>query len=132
MADKDDPCEYIIGEAHKYCMRDHGGPPADSGPGGGGITGNAADNVKNLANSLIKTLKGLVAPKDTWAPAKADSWVYEQFLWLGQHLAVAIFFCVVVVGGGGRGGGGPPARGPGGGAGGAGGAVGGVCGRASP
>ncbi|MFE9499801.1 hypothetical protein [Streptomyces collinus] len=94
--DKDDPCEYIIGEAHKYCMRGHGGSPADS-PGGGGITGNAADNVTDLAESLIKKIEDLVAPKDSWAPAKADSWVYEQFMWLGQHLAVAIFTCVIVV-----------------------------------
>ncbi|MFC9282790.1 hypothetical protein [Streptomyces collinus] len=96
-AGNNDPCEHIIGEAHKYCMRGHGGPPADSGPGGGGITGNAADNVKDLAESLIKKIQDLVAPKDTWAPAKTDSWVYEQFLWLGQHLAVTIFICVVVV-----------------------------------
>ncbi|MFF7242015.1 hypothetical protein [Streptomyces collinus] len=96
-AGNNDPCEHIIGEAHKYCMRGHGGPPADSGLGGGGITGNAASNVKHLAESLIKKIIDLIAPKQTWAPAKADSWVYEQFLWLGQHLAVAIFICVVVV-----------------------------------
>ncbi|MFF4845531.1 hypothetical protein [Streptomyces collinus] len=96
MADKD-PCALIKGPGRAYCEQDNtgGGPPGTGG--GGGITGNAADNVKNLANSLLKTLKGLVAPKDTWAPAKADNWVYEQFLWLGQHLAVAIFICVVVV-----------------------------------
>ncbi|MGW1988041.1 hypothetical protein ACWCPJ_37305 [Streptomyces collinus] len=96
-AGNNDPCEHIIGEAHKYCMRGHGGPPADSGVGGGGITGNAASNVQHLADDLIKQLKVLVAPGKTWAPAKADSWVYEQFLWLGQHLAVAIFTCVVIV-----------------------------------
>ncbi|WP_333774671.1 hypothetical protein [Streptomyces sp. IBSBF 3136] len=98
MADKD-PCALIKGPGRAYCEQDNsgGGPPGTGTGGGGGITGNAADNVKNLANSLLKTLKGLVAPKDTWAPAKVDNWVYEQFLWLGQHLAVAIFICVVVV-----------------------------------
>jgi multisubunit Na+/H+ antiporter MnhC subunit len=53
--------------------------------------------VRDLAESLIKTLEGLLAPKDTWAPEKADSWIYQQFLWLGQHLAIVIFICVVVV-----------------------------------
>ncbi|MFD8902669.1 hypothetical protein [Streptomyces ardesiacus] len=26
-----------------------------------------------------------------------ETWLYQQFLWLGQHLAVAVFVCVVVV-----------------------------------
>ncbi|MER6433205.1 hypothetical protein ABT272_36605 [Streptomyces sp900105245] len=98
MADKDDPCEYIIGEAHKYCMREHdGGSSADNGPGGGGLTDGASQHVKDLADSLINTIHGLVTPKDAWAPASADSVLYEPFLWLGQHLAIAIFVCVVVV-----------------------------------
>lgn len=72
-----------------------GGPPA--GGGGQGLTDGAVTNVRDLAESLIKKLEELLAPKDTWAPEKADNWLYSQFLWLGQHLAVAIFICVVVV-----------------------------------
>ncbi|MER7496397.1 hypothetical protein ABT033_27855 [Streptomyces pharetrae] len=53
--------------------------------------------MRDLAESLITTLEGLLAPKDTWAPEKADNWLYSQFLWLGQHLAIVIFICVVVV-----------------------------------
>ncbi|MEV5730747.1 MULTISPECIES: hypothetical protein [Streptomyces] len=53
--------------------------------------------MRDLAESLIRTLEGLLAPKETWAPEKADNWLYSQFLWLGQHLAVVIFICVVVV-----------------------------------
>ncbi|MFD3834171.1 hypothetical protein [Streptomyces sp. NPDC058621] len=53
--------------------------------------------MKDLADYLIKKITDLIAPKDSWAPETADSWVYQQFLWLGQHLAVAIFVCVVVV-----------------------------------
>ncbi|WP_153182783.1 hypothetical protein [Streptomyces sp. E2N166] len=83
-------------------MRDNdgGGPPDEGGPpagGGQGLTDGAASNVRDLAESLIRKLKGLVAPDSTWAPEEADSWIYQQFLWLGQHLAVAIFICVVVV-----------------------------------
>ncbi|MGW7440887.1 hypothetical protein, partial [Streptomyces sp. NPDC054849] len=65
--------------------------------GGGGLTEGASDHVKDLADYLIKKIDGLLAPKDSWAPETADSWLYSQFLWLGQHLAVAIFICVVVV-----------------------------------
>ncbi|GEK04490.1 hypothetical protein [Streptomyces sp. 1-11] len=99
MADKD-PCDLIKGPGRAYCEQDNsgGGPPDTSGVGGGGgLTHGASDHVKQLAESLIKQLNSLIAPKHAWAPAKADSWVYEQFLWLGQHLAVAIFICVVVV-----------------------------------
>ncbi|MFF3312968.1 hypothetical protein [Streptomyces sp. NPDC002952] len=100
MADKD-PCDALKGTpGYEYCTRDSdgGGPPDTGGAGGGGgITDGAVTNVKDLADSLITTLNKLVAPGKTWAPAKSDNWVYEQFLWLGQHLAVAIFICVVVV-----------------------------------
>ncbi|MFG2395190.1 hypothetical protein ACGFYF_40990 [Streptomyces lavendulae] len=65
--------------------------------GSGGITNGASDHVKDLADYLIRKIEGLVAPKESWAPKEADSWIYQQFLWLGQHLAVSIFVCVVVV-----------------------------------
>ncbi|MEU1710069.1 hypothetical protein ABZ478_32675 [Streptomyces sp. NPDC005706] len=99
MADKD-PCNLIKGPGRAYCEADNpgGGPPDSSGlGGGGGLTHGASDHVKDLAESLIKKVIELVAPDKTWAPAKADSWVYQQFLWLGQHLAVAIFIGVIVV-----------------------------------
>ncbi|MFJ6919181.1 hypothetical protein ACIQUX_35160 [Streptomyces sp. NPDC101133] len=91
-----DPCDAIKGPAKKYCERgDGGGPPdGDSVPDFGG---GAVASVRDLADSLIKKLQGLLAPDSTWAPKKSDSWIYQQFLWLGQHLAVAIFICVVVV-----------------------------------
>ncbi|MGV9902377.1 hypothetical protein ACWDU8_07795 [Streptomyces sp. NPDC003388] len=99
MADKD-PCNLIKGPGRAYCEQDNsgGGPPDTSGlGGGGGLTHGASEHVKQLAETLITTLKQLIAPKHAWAPAKADSGLYEPFLWLGQHLAVAIFICVVVV-----------------------------------
>ncbi|MFF8953487.1 hypothetical protein ACF09I_32480 [Streptomyces sp. NPDC014940] len=100
MADKD-PCDLIKGPGRAYCEADNsgGGPPDTNGVGGtgGGLTHGASDHVRQLAESLIKQINSLIAPKDTWAPAKADNWVYEQFLWLGQHLAVTVFICVVVV-----------------------------------
>ncbi|MGW9060281.1 hypothetical protein [Streptomyces sp. NPDC055733] len=96
-----DPCDALKGTpGYEYCARDNdGGGPPDGGPasGGDGLTGGAVTNIQDLADSLIKKVQGLVAPDSTWAPEKADSWVYQQFLWLGQHLAVAIFICVVVV-----------------------------------
>ncbi|MGI5455880.1 hypothetical protein ACQEWB_22400 [Streptomyces sp. CA-249302] len=94
-----DPCDDIIGEAKKYCERGTSGGSSDTGgvPGTGGITGGASDHVKDLANSLIKKIGDLISPKDAWAPSRSDSVLYEPFLWLGQHLAVAIFVCVVVV-----------------------------------
>ncbi|MDQ0408854.1 hypothetical protein ABVB69_32355 [Streptomyces sp. NPDC000349] len=96
-----DPCDALKGTpGYEYCARDNdGGGPPDGGPasGGDGLTGGAVTNLQDLADSLTKKIQGLVAPESTWAPEKADSWVYQQFLWLGQHLAVAIFICVVVV-----------------------------------
>ncbi|WP_226487585.1 energy-coupling factor transporter transmembrane protein EcfT [Streptomyces parvulus] len=96
-----DPCDALKGTpGYEYCARDNDGAgPPDGGPasGGDGLTGGAVTNLQDLADSLIKKIQGLVAPDSTWAPEKADSWLYSQFLWLGQHLAVAIFICVVVV-----------------------------------
>ncbi|MFE3996534.1 hypothetical protein ACFXPW_33350 [Streptomyces goshikiensis] len=88
--------------SRKYCESDLVEPGADPpgaglGNGDGGLTDGASDHVKDLADYLIKKITGLVAPKESWAPETADSWIYQQFLWLGQHLAVAIFVCVVVV-----------------------------------
>lgn len=100
MADKDneDPCGLLVKPVRKYCEREHskGDPDGPPGTDGGGVLEDASDYVKDLADSLIKKLEGLLAPDSTWAPEKADSWVYQQFLWLGQHLAIAIFICVVV------------------------------------
>lgn len=99
-----DPCDLLKGTpGYEYCVEDNSGSGSDSdgppGIGGGsdGITDGAADVVQKLANSLIEKIIDLVASKDGWAPEKSDSGLYEPFLWLGQHLAVAIFVCVVVV-----------------------------------
>jgi multisubunit Na+/H+ antiporter MnhC subunit len=99
MADKDDPCDLLKGTpGYDYCAKgqDSGGSPG-TGKGGSGITDGATSTVRDLADSLIEKINALIAPKDAWAPAKADSGLYGEFLWLGQHLAVAIFVCVVVV-----------------------------------
>ncbi|MFE0790412.1 hypothetical protein [Streptomyces mutabilis] len=95
----DDPCDGIKGPAKQYCEHGQGGPPPDAdtsetmpGPVEAGVKA-----VREIAEGLIDTLTKLLAPDHTWAPRQADSWVYQQFLWLGQHLAVAIFICVVVV-----------------------------------
>ncbi|MET9911562.1 hypothetical protein ABZZ74_32995 [Streptomyces sp. NPDC006476] len=87
-----DPCDALKGPGKAYCERE----PGSSGPPGTG-TGGASDHVRTLADSLIKKINGLVAPDHGWAPAKSNSTLYEPFLWLGQHLAVAIFVCIVVV-----------------------------------
>ncbi|MET9097158.1 hypothetical protein ABZX72_34340 [Streptomyces cyaneofuscatus] len=90
------PCDGIKGSAKEFCERsreDNPQPPSQEG----GITGGASDHVKDLAESLIDGLHGLLAPDRLWAAEKSDSWVYAQFMWLGQHIAVAIFVCVVVV-----------------------------------
>ncbi|MFH0520277.1 hypothetical protein ACHBTE_24265 [Streptomyces sp. M41] len=97
-----DPCDLLKGTpGYKYCVEDNSGSDSDRPPGIGGgsdgITDGASDHVRDLAESLIAKIKGLVASKDGWAPEKSDSGLYEPFLWLGQHLAVAIFVCVVVV-----------------------------------
>ncbi|MFK4100879.1 hypothetical protein ACI2L1_12545 [Streptomyces sp. NPDC019531] len=91
----DNPCRLVAPPMRELCEEDHGISPG--GGSGGGITGGAADNVRDFAESIIKKIIALVAPKDAWAPKSADNALYEPFLWLGQHLAVAIFVCVVVV-----------------------------------
>ncbi|MFJ6558189.1 hypothetical protein ACIQNT_39120 [Streptomyces luteogriseus] len=99
MPDKDpDNCSQLDEPARSYCEGDTGGGAggADGGGAGGGITDGAVLNVKDLAKSLLRELRQMLAPGETWAPKKADSAVYAEFLWLGQHLTVAIFICVVV------------------------------------
>nr|WSZ15600.1 hypothetical protein OH837_20875 [Streptomyces canus] len=90
----DNPCRLVAKPMRALCEEDHGLPRSG---GGGGITDGASDNVQDFAESIIKKINALIAPKDAWAPKSADSALYEPFLWLGQHLAVAIFVCVVVV-----------------------------------
>jgi hypothetical protein len=97
MAEKNN-CRLLAPPARDYCEQDTGGQGGGGGGGaGGGITDGAVVSVKELANTLIKHIEELLAPGKTWAPEKADSGLYEPFLWLGQHLAVSIFICVVVV-----------------------------------
>ncbi|WP_326658763.1 hypothetical protein [Streptomyces canus] len=93
----DNPCRLVAKPMRALCEEDHGLPSSGGSGTGGGITDGASEHVKDLANSLIKAIKGLVAPGRVWAPENADSGIYQPFLWLGQHLAVAIFVCVVVV-----------------------------------
>ncbi|GHI04980.1 hypothetical protein AQI88_24170 [Streptomyces cellostaticus] len=98
MADKgNNPCDKIDGSAREFCEKDLNGRSYHGNGGGGGLTNGASQHVRELADSLLKKITDLVAPKHAWAPQKSDSVVYEPFLWLGQHLAVAIFVCVVVV-----------------------------------
>jgi hypothetical protein len=87
-----DPCDALKGPGKAYCER---GPGSNGPPGTG--TGGASDHVRALADSLIKKINALIAQEHGWAPAKLNSGLYEPFLWLGQHLAIAIFVCVVVV-----------------------------------
>lgn len=100
MADKDkDPCDLLKGTpGYDYCRGDDSGSPPSGGSGRGrGITDGASDHVRQLAESLIKKITGLITPENAWAPRMSNSGLYGPFLWLGQHLAVAIFVCVVVV-----------------------------------
>ncbi|MEU9396911.1 hypothetical protein AB0D86_43840 [Streptomyces sp. NPDC048324] len=91
----DDPCKYVFGKsAHDLCENDHNGGSSD---GTSGLTNGASQHVKDLANWLIGKIEHLVAPGNTWAPKSAKDEVFTPFLWLGQHLAVAIFMCVVAV-----------------------------------
>ena len=87
-------CSGLLGEAKKICEQGQSGSPPTN-PDGGGITGGASDHVRDLADGLIAALKGLIAPQHAWVPT--NNGLYAPFLWLGQHLAVAIFVCVVVV-----------------------------------
>jgi hypothetical protein len=93
----DNNCRLLDGQAREICEGEGSGGPSGPGPGGGGLTDGATTTVRDLADSLIKKIEGLVAPGHGWAPETADSGFYQPFLWLGQHLAVAIFTCVVVV-----------------------------------
>ncbi|MFJ4888256.1 hypothetical protein [Streptomyces sp. NPDC088731] len=61
------------------------------------MTDGASEHVQDLAQWLIRKVINLLAPGRTWAPESADNPVYQSFMWLGQHLAVAIFVCVIVV-----------------------------------
>ncbi|MFF3748595.1 hypothetical protein [Streptomyces kronopolitis] len=91
-------CKLLDGLARKLCEdRSKGvpGPPEDRG--GDGLTNGASDHVKDLAEWLIRKTTNLIAPGESWAPEKASDGVFAPFLWLGQHLALAIFTCVVVV-----------------------------------
>nr|WSX25649.1 hypothetical protein OG690_38560 [Streptomyces tubercidicus] len=91
-------CKLLDGQARKLCEeRGTDTPGSPDGGGGGGLTSGASDHVKDLAEWLIDKIQGLVAPSKAWAPEKATDGVFAPFLWLGQHLAVAIFTCVVVV-----------------------------------
>jgi hypothetical protein len=96
------PCDDLVrGPAREFCYSDGSGPPDEGGPpqpdGGIGLTDGASDHVRDLADSLITAIEGLLAPDKAWAPGTASSAFYAPFLWLGQHLAVSIFVCVVVV-----------------------------------
>ncbi|MFE9222617.1 hypothetical protein ACFYN3_40780 [Streptomyces lavendulae] len=93
------PCAKFKGPTRSWCEDGEGLDRKfdKQREGGGQLTGGASDHVKDLANYLIRKIEGLIAPKDSWAPKEADSWIYQQFLWLGQHLAITIFICVVVV-----------------------------------
>ncbi|ORT53480.1 hypothetical protein [Streptomyces sp. CB03238] len=99
---KEDPCD-LLGDtpARRYCDSDGSGPPDEGGHPADGVEGSvtegAVTSVTDLANYLIKKITGLIAPEKGWAPQEADSALYAPFMWLGQHLAVAIFTCVVVV-----------------------------------
>ncbi|MET9366102.1 hypothetical protein ABZX93_35100 [Streptomyces sp. NPDC006632] len=101
--DPKEACSLLYGQAKQLCESGAGGgtPSPDGGGGSGapgsGVANGASEHIKDLANSLIKTIEGLVAPKDAWAPKDAQSSMYQPFMWLGSNLAVAIFTCVVVV-----------------------------------
>ncbi|MEV0324587.1 hypothetical protein ACIBKX_40345 [Streptomyces sp. NPDC050658] len=107
MPDKpDDKCELIKGTpGYDYCTGDDeaGDPPSvnPDDPGAPdadtGFASEANDQVNDLAHWLIKKTNNLIAPKDAWAPEKPGDALFEPFLWLGQHLAIAIFTCVVMV-----------------------------------
>ncbi|WP_411152975.1 hypothetical protein [Streptomyces sp. A30] len=102
MADGD-ACDLLKGTpGYDYCVRDtdkgaDNTPGAPDGTGGSGLTDGASDHVKDLADWLIRKVTNLIAPGKSWAPEKATDAVFAPFLWLGQHLAIAIFVCVIVV-----------------------------------
>ncbi|MGW8558137.1 hypothetical protein [Streptomyces tubercidicus] len=96
--EKPDACKLLDGKARELCEeRGTDTPGLPDGGSGDGLTNGASDHVKDLAKWLIDKNKGLIAPNKAWAPEKATDGVFAPFLWLGQHLALAIFTCVVVV-----------------------------------
>ncbi|MFJ7264967.1 hypothetical protein ACIQV2_32980 [Streptomyces globosus] len=99
MPDKENVCKLIKGEARKYCERGGGLPddPPRFDVNGVSLMDGAVHEIQELYGSLMRAIEGLIAPDDAWAPETPDNWLYGQFLWLGQHLAVSIFICVVVV-----------------------------------
>ncbi|MFE9413929.1 hypothetical protein ACFYN0_34865 [Streptomyces sp. NPDC006704] len=97
MPEPKDNCSLLRGVARQYCEGGSSGSTPGDGSPGEGVANGASDHIKDLANSLISKIQGMIAPKDAWAPHKSDSAIYQPFLWMGEHLAVAIFTCVVVV-----------------------------------
>lgn len=95
------PCDQIKGDAREFCDRslDDGTTAPDDNliPPDGGITDTASDLVKDLAKGLSETVSELVAPKNLSAPQEPKSWMIDPFMWLGEHIAIAIFVCVIVV-----------------------------------
>ncbi|MEU2681316.1 hypothetical protein ABZ638_31015 [Streptomyces sp. NPDC007107] len=95
------PCDGIKGQAREFCDRsldDGTTAPGDNViPPGGGVTDTASQVVKDLAKGLCDTVSELVAPKKLSAPVAPKDWSYEPFVWLGEHIAIAIFICVVVM-----------------------------------
>ncbi|WP_411093584.1 hypothetical protein [Streptomyces sp. 049-1] len=61
------------------------------------MTDGGVNEVNDFANMLIRQMRKLIAPDTTWAPKSPSDSLFEPFLWLGQHLAIAIFTCVVVI-----------------------------------
>lgn len=91
----DNPCDGIKGSARDYCEWD--GTERDVPRQDGGMVDGASEHVKDLANALIDGINGLIGSNTLWTESRAQKWAYEQFLWLGQHLAIMIWTCVIVV-----------------------------------
>ncbi|HWU11291.1 MAG TPA: hypothetical protein VN520_33860 [Streptomyces sp.] len=95
------PCDQIKGQAREFCDRslDDGTTAPDDNliPPDGGVTDTASQLVKDLAKGLCDTVSELVAPKKLSAPVTPKDWSYEPFVWLGEHIAIAICICVVVM-----------------------------------
>lgn len=91
------PCDEIDGPAKEFCDRTLTDDPPVPNQGTGGWADSASQLVQDLAKGLCDSISELVAPKSLSAPVQPSDWTYEPFVWLGQHIAVAIFFCVVVM-----------------------------------
>lgn len=91
----DNPCDGIKGRARDYCEWD--GAEREVPRQNGGTIDAASDHVKDLADSLLDGINGLIASDTLWTENRAQKWAYDQFLWLGQHLAIMIWTCVIVV-----------------------------------